>query len=75
MKSNICVNVEFLAGTSIEQAVNEAIQKSILWQVAYVKFNFNGVRMSIKQTTNLIEAVDKFHEALKSVKEHKFVCC
>lgn len=75
MKSNICINVEFLAGTSIEQAIIEAKDKAASWQVAYISFNFNGVKMSIKENTSAIEAVDKFHEQLQSKEEHKFVCC
>lgn len=76
MKSNICINVEFLAGTSIEQAVIEAKDKAILWQVAYVKFDFNGVKMSIRSSSSVIEAVDRFHQEIKkSSKEHKFVIC
>lgn len=75
-KSNICINVEFLAGTSIEQAVIEAKDKAILWQVSYVKFDFNGVKMFVRSGADLTEAVDKFHEEIqKSSKEHKFVIC
>lgn len=75
MKSNICISVEFLAGTSIEQAILEAKDKTTSWQVAYIQFNFNGVKMSIRENTSVIEAVNKFHEQLQSKKEHKFVCC
>jgi len=35
MNSNICINVEFLAGTSIEQAVIEAKEKAIIWQISW----------------------------------------
>ncbi len=71
--SNICVSVEFLAGTSIEAAVEEAVEKCKLWQVAYVKFSFNGVNMSVKTNTNVDLAVVKWNEAMKSKDEHKFV--
>lgn len=76
MKSNMTVRVEFLAGTSIEGAVQEAIQKAKLWDVAYVSFKFNGVNMNIRSNTNPDEAVEKFQlEICKSADEHKFVCC
>lgn len=71
--SNICVSVEFLAGTSIEATVEEAVEKCKLWQVAYVKFSFNGVNMSVKANTNVDLAVVKWNEAMKSKNEHKFV--
>jgi hypothetical protein len=75
MKSNMSVAVKFLAGTSIEQAVEEAKIKASDWSVAYITFDFNGVKMNIRSNTSLIEAVDKFHEELQSGKDHKFVCC
>lgn len=71
--SNICISVEFLAGTSIEAAVEEAVEKCKLWQVAYVKFSFNGVNMSVKANTYVGHAVFKWNEAMKSKDEHKFV--
>lgn len=71
MKSNIRIKVEFLAGTSIEQAVIEAVRKAASWQVAYIDFDFNSVRMAISENTSVIGAVDKYHEALRSGKNHK----
>jgi len=71
--SNICVSVEFLAGTSIEGAVQEAVEKCKLWQVGYVKFNFNGVNMSVKGNTNVDLAVVKWNESMNSQDKHKFV--
>lgn len=61
MKNNMCIHVEFLAGTDITQAIEEAKQKARHWDVAYVKFDFNGVRFSIGQDANVQKAVDKFH--------------
>ena len=75
MKSNMSVAVKFLAGTSIEQAIEEAKIKASDWSVAYITFDFNGVKMNIRPDTSIIEAVDKFHEELQSGKDHKFVCC
>lgn len=45
--SNITVEIEFLAGTNIDDAVTEAKQKAAEWGVAYVKFKFNDVSFSI----------------------------
>lgn len=69
---NICIKVEFLCGTSIGEAVEEAKQLAIKLDIAYVKFEFNGVSMSIGQRANVIKGVDKFHKALMT-KEYKFV--
>ena len=75
MKSNMSVAVKFLVGTSIEQAIEEAKIKASDWSVAYITFDFNGVKMNIRPDTSIIEAVGKFHEELQSGKDHKFVCC
>lgn len=71
--SNITINVDFLAGTSIEHAIGEAKIKASLWHVAYVKFDFNGVKISIKQNTDVEETVERYHTTMKSDTKHKFV--
>lgn len=66
MKSNMQITVSFLAGTDIEDAITEAKIKAIMWNVAYVCFDFNGVRVSVRQNTDIEEAVEKYHEALRN---------
>lgn len=75
MKSNMCLKVEFLAGTSIEAAVFEASEKARVLGLAYVKFDFNGISMSIKGDADIDKAVKSFNEVLSSGKKHKFVVC
>jgi len=70
--SNISMQVEFLAGTSIEDAVAEAKAFAIKLDIAYVKFDFNGVSMSIGQKANIQNAVKAFHDSIKKEK-FKFV--
>lgn len=48
MKSNMSIDVEFLAGTSITDCLEEAKFKAKLWNLAYVKFNFNGIKVSCR---------------------------
>lgn len=62
MKSNMCLYVEFLAGTSVEDAVGEAICKCRDLNLAYVKFNLNGVNVSIKQNSGP-DSVEKIMKA------------
>jgi len=45
--SKMSLKVEFLAGTGIREAVVEAKQKALEFDVAYICFNFNGVNFSI----------------------------
>ena len=58
--SNMIVNVEFLAGTTIEQAITEAKSKAQKWGVAYVSFKLNGVYFRIGSSADVYEAVEEF---------------
>ncbi len=64
--SDITIDVEFLAGTSINQAISEAKQKAIQWDVAYVCFSFNGVSMSVGQNADVDEGISQWEAALGS---------
>lgn len=58
--SNILLNVEFLAGTDVREAITEAKQFAIKMDIAYVCFSFNGVNCNIGQKADIdwtIEAV------------------
>ena len=66
MKSNMQITVSFLAGTDIKDAIIEAKSKAIMWNVAYVCFDFNTIRVSVRQNADVEEAVEKFHTAMKS---------
>lgn len=72
-KSNMSVKVEFLAGTSIEQCLEEAKEKAIFWNVAYVTFDFNGVKVSCQKEFTSKYWVGKVMEAMSS--EFKYVVC
>lgn len=68
MKSNMQITISFLAGTDIKDAITEAQSKAIMWNVAYVCFDFNGVSVSVRQNADVEEAVEKYHNAMKSDK-------
>lgn len=57
MKSNMVIKVEFLAGTTIEEALNEAKAKASELNVAYIKFKFNGTSFSIGRNANIQSAI------------------
>jgi len=61
MKASMCIEVEFLAGTDIESAVIEAKIKAEKWDVAYVKFKFNGASFSIGRNADVYNAVEEYH--------------
>ena len=61
MKSNITMKVEFLAGTEIKDAVEEAKKKAELWQVAYVCFTFNGTEFSIGRSADVEDVLNEWN--------------
>ena len=67
MKSNIQLTIEFLAGTDIREAVTEAKQKAIDWNVAYVNFTFNSIKCSISQKCNEDKAVRSFYNCIEKM--------
>lgn len=54
------IEVKFLAGTDIEQALNEAKQKAKYFDVAYITFNFNGVIFNIGRNCNVADALEQY---------------
>jgi hypothetical protein len=59
-KSNIAIEVDFLSGTKIEDAVAEAKEKAALWGVAYVQFKFNDVRFYIGSGADIYEVLQEW---------------
>lgn len=72
-KSNMEINVSFLAGTSIEDACTEARRFAITNNLAYVKFDFNGISCSISQRCSVEKAAEKFLEVLKTDSKFKYL--
>ena len=62
-RTQMCVSVEFLAGTDVQEAVTEAKRKAGEWDVAYVTFNFNGASFSIGRNADVYEAVKEYESA------------
>lgn len=58
--SNMTIQVEFIAGTGIEDAITEAIEKAKLLNIAYVKFNFNGIKFAIGQSANIAKVLQDY---------------
>lgn len=70
MKSNMTINVEFLAGTTIEEAVEEAKLKAEKLDVAYICFNFNGTSFSIGRNADVYEVLERWR-----AKDNKYGIC
>jgi len=61
--SKMSVHVEFLCGTDVKEAIQEAKLKASLWNVAYVCFKFNGKSFSVSRNADVDEMVEDFHTA------------
>lgn len=72
IKSNMSVNVSFLAGTSIEDACTEAKGYALKNNLACVKFDFNGISCSVSQRADVSKACEKFHKVMSRESEYKF---
>jgi hypothetical protein len=72
--SNFSIEVEVLAGTSIEEAIAEAKDLAQRMDLAFVKFNFNGVRMSVSRDADVEGMSWKYGKALiRGEAEHRYV--
>ena len=58
--SKMMINVVFLPGTSIDDAIIEAKQKAKKWDVAYVCFKFNGKDFSIGRNVDICDCVEAY---------------
>ena len=65
---NASMAVEFLAGTSLRDAIIEAKQKASFFHLAFVTFNFNGVPFSISADADVDEAIKAFDALPKTYK-------
>ena len=62
-KSNITIDVEFLVGTGIEDAIKEAKSRAFFWGVAYVRFSFNQRYLSIGGDADVEDTVYQYHNS------------
>jgi hypothetical protein len=67
MESNIKIKVEYLAGTTVEDAAKEAKTKAIAWDVAFVYFKFNDVMFSIGQNADINDVVRQYRDNSKNI--------
>lgn len=68
---NASITVEFLIGTPVETAIAEARSMAQRLQLAYVKFEFNGVSVSIGQHANVEAGTSAIMKAVSA--EHGYV--
>lgn len=58
--NNMTIEVGFLSGTNIREAILEAKQKAISLDVM-IEFNFNGVIVLVGSGTNVERAISSYH--------------
>ncbi len=75
--SNATINIEFLAGTTIHDAVTEAKEKAGRLDLAFACFDFNGVSMSIGRNADINEVAVQWSARMCSKNKYnigKIVC-
>jgi len=55
------MKVEFMAGTNLSDAIQEAKDKAEAWDVRYVDFTFNGKKFAIGRNASVIECYQAYH--------------
>lgn len=56
--SSLILEVEVMAGTHIKTCIEDALELCKKLDVAYIKFNFNGTKVSVGQSCNVDEATE-----------------
>lgn len=64
-KSNMTLKFDLIPGTTVEQAIDEAATKAWALDLAYVVFDFNGIRVSVRAKTETKWGVEQVERALK----------
>ena len=65
--SNIIVSIDFMSGTTVKEAVTEAKEKCLEWDVSFVKFTFNNVEFYISRNAVVYEIVEKFFDRSNNI--------
>lgn len=65
--SRFTMELKVLAGTSIEDVVEEAKKKAALFDLAYVEFSFNGVQLSIGRNADVEYVVQQYDECVSGL--------
>lgn len=75
MKKNLSIEVEFLCGEKFDKACYQAKELCQQLDIAYVKFDFNGVKVSVGQKMNLTqgELKAKIHKELNKESGKRFL--
>lgn len=67
------IKVDFNAGTSFQDACQEAKDFAIKMNLRYTRFDFNGISCNISQRCNVEEAYEDFLKVLQPESKFKFV--
>ena len=58
--SKMILKIEFLAGTMIQEAIKEAKEKAVKYDLAYIEFNFNGNEFMVGQTADIEKMLKQY---------------
>lgn len=65
--SKMTMEVKFLPGTDLYQAIDEAIEKAVNMDLCYVCFNFNGAKISVGKHAKYDRIKKEYEEGEKFI--------
>ena len=65
--SKMTIKVGFLAGVSLNEALTEAKEKAEKLDVAYVEFNFSGVRFAVSPQADVEKGIEEFKRGIRAI--------
>jgi len=68
MKNNMIIEVGFVPGTEITEAIKEAKIKADQFDVALITFNFNGKKIMVSKKSDVNSLVNEYLENIRSSK-------
>ena len=69
--SRMCLKVSFLPGTTLEEAIADAIEKARKLDIAFVEFSFNGVHFAISRTSDINKEIEYYLNNIKLTRKEE----
>ena len=65
--SNMIIKVEFLAGTKLESAVEEAKEKAVKLDVCYIEFDLDGTSFCIGRNADVCDVLEQYKAGMNHI--------
>ena len=65
--SSMIIKVEFLAGTKLEPAVEEAKEKAVKLDVCYIEFDLEGISYWIGRNADVCDVLEQYKAGMNHI--------